>query len=593
MSRLPRTALRASRGRHFVQRALRLSGPYWNSRHRWKVRGATALLLVLTLAQVALAAWTNYWHRELFDALEQRAVREVLRQVAVFALILALTIGVTGAHLLVKRWLQLDWRKWLTRELMGRWMDHGRHYRLLFRPGEHDNPDGRIAEDVRIATETAVALAHSLVYSLLTFAVFVDILWRVSGSLQIPGTAVHVPGYMVPLAFLYAGLGAVLGWSFGRPLVRATNALQTAEADFRYGLARAREHAESIALMRGEPMEREGAARRFGRIVRDWTRQSVAYMGIVGFSTGYGALLPVFPILVAAPQYILGAMSLGVLMQAAQAFQRLTSALSWPTDNLGDIARARASADRVLSLYEDTLRLDREAPPSPARGIVFERGPTSALVVEDLCIAEPTGRVLLEHLSCRLDPGERVLVTGEPAMTGSLFKVLGGLWPWGSGRVLLPGDGAMLFVPQRPFLPEGTLRAALCYPRSPEAFAPDAIERALDCAGVAWLAPRLDDRDSWEHALPLRAQQRLGFARVVLHRPAWILAEEATDAFDPRSKRSILEMLRRELPDSALLTLSVHVELEPLHDRTIELHRLSGVGHPSDVAQAPRAAAQR
>ena len=215
---------------HFVRQVLRLAGPYWNARHMWKVRGAAVLLFALTVAQVALAMWTNYWNRDIFDALERRALGDVLAQAVVFALIFALTIGVTAAHLLVKRWLQLDWREWLTQELIGRWMENGRHYRLLFRAGEHDNPDGRIAEDIRIATETAVALAHTLVHSLLSAGIFIGILWRVSGSLQIPGTELAVPGYMVPLAFLYAGLGAMLGWGFGRPLVRATNALQTAEA---------------------------------------------------------------------------------------------------------------------------------------------------------------------------------------------------------------------------------------------------------------------------------------------------------------------------------------------------------------------------
>lgn len=348
-------------GRQFLRQVLRLAGPWWNSEQKWQVRGATLLLFVLTLMQVGLTVWGNYWNRALFDALEARSVRGVLVQVGVFALIFAVSIAVTAAHLMVKRRLQLDWRAWLTRRLIGRWMADGRHYRLLSSAGEHDNPDQRIAEDIRIATESAIGLVHTLVFSLLTLGLFIGILWNVSGSMNVPGTSLQVPGYMVPLAFLYAGLGTALGWALGRPLVRTTNALQTAEANFRFGLARAREHSEAIALMHGEPQERSGALARFGQIVRDWNRQSLAYLGLVSFTTGYGGLLPVFPILVAAPQYILGAMSLGALMQAAQAFQRLTSALSWPVDNVGEIARCRTSAERVLSLYEDMERLDAEA----------------------------------------------------------------------------------------------------------------------------------------------------------------------------------------------------------------------------------------
>jgi putative ATP-binding cassette transporter len=372
-----------------------LFGPYWSCERRDRVRGAALLLLLLTMAQVGLAVWSNYWQRALFDALEQHAARGVLVQVAVFALIFLLSIAVTAAHLMVKRWLQLDWRTWLTEQLVGRWLEDGRHYRLQFSAGRHDNPDQRIAEDIRIATESAIALAHTLVFSLLTLAVFIDILWTVSGSIVVPGTDVQVPGYLVPIAFLYAGVGSVLGWMFGRPLMRTTNDLQTAEATFRFGLSRAREHTEAIALMHAEPLERAWSTRRFGQVVRDWDRQSWAYLGLVSFSTGYGTLLPVFPILVAAPQYIAGAMTLGVLMQAAQAFQRLTSALSWPVDSIGEIARCRASADRVLSLYEDMRRLDAAPPQASAPHIEIDRIGNDHIVIENLCIAGPSGRVML------------------------------------------------------------------------------------------------------------------------------------------------------------------------------------------------------
>ena len=211
-------------------------------------------------AQVGLSVWGNYWNRALFDALEQRSVAGVLIQIGVFALIFVVSIAVTAAHLLVKRWLQRDWRAWLTDRLIGRWMENGRHYRLLFSRGEHDNPDQRIAEDIRLATEGAVTLAHSLTFALLNIGSFVGILWSVSGTITMPGTHMEVPGYLVPLAFLYAGVGTLLGWMLGRPLVRSTNALQTAEANFRFGLSRAREHSEAIALMHGEPIERSGAA---------------------------------------------------------------------------------------------------------------------------------------------------------------------------------------------------------------------------------------------------------------------------------------------------------------------------------------------
>ena len=557
----------------FLRQVLRLAGPYWHCDRRKKVRGATLLLLLLTMAQVGLAVWGNYWNRALYDALEQRSVRGVVIQIGVFAVITLSSLCITAAHLMVKRWLQIDWRAWLTEQLVGSWMGEGHHYRLLFTPGEHDNPDQRISEDIRIATESAIGLAHSLTFSLLILGLFINILWTVSGSVDVPGFNIHVPGYMVPLAFLYAILGSAVGWVVGLPLIKTTNALQTAEATFRFGLSRAREHTEAIALMRGEPRERAGSETRFRQIIRDWNKQSLAYMGLVSFGTVYGSLLPVLPILIAAPQYIAGAMTLGALMQSAQAFQQLTSSLSWPVDSIGEIARCRASAERVLSLYEDLEQLDDKALAAEHPKIELTQSADASLVVEDLCIAEPSGRVLTEHLNLDIRRGERVLIAGDPALTGSLFKVIGGLWPWGSGRVRLPGDGGMLFLAQRPFLPEGLLRDAICYPLAPDAFSEAEILRVMEAVGLSRLVQRLDERDNWEQALPPRTQQQLGFARVLLQKPAWIFLEEATDAFDPEGELAILEMLIRELPEATLLTISFHPDLGKLHQRTLTLTR--------------------
>lgn len=547
---------------------------YWRSGHKWRVRGAVLLLLLLTEAQVGLAIWISYWNRELFDALEARSLTALMLQVATFALIFVLTMLVTAAHLHVKRWLQLDWRRWLTHRLLDQWLSHAHHYQLLFTGGEHDNPDGRIAEDIRIATETAISLALSLLYSLLILGSFVDILLSVSGSLHIPGTTLAVPGYLVLLAFIYAGAGTALGLLLGRPLVNATNRLQAVEANLRFGLAQARENSEEIALMHSEGIERQQAARLFADVGRGWDRQTFGYLGIVAFSTGYGTLLPVFPLLVAAPQFIAGGMTLGILMQAAQAFQRLTSALSWPVDNLGDLAKCRASADRVASLYHD-LRLLEERNRAPVEHrIDLHPGTGDELVLRDLSLANPDGLLLVEHLDLVFQRGERVLIDGDASAATSLFKAVAGLWPWGNGEIRLPAGENIMFLSQRPFLPDGSLRAALSYPHPPGHFPIAALEHALHCAGLAWLAPRLEESDRWDAVLPLRAQQRLGIARLLLHRPAWVFIEEATDAFDPQGEDCMTEILLRELPDSSLLTVSFHSSLERFFTRKLVLERV-------------------
>ncbi len=552
---------------------LHLVMPYWNSAGKWKARGYTIALLLLTLAQVGLVIWTNYWNRALFDALEARSLNRLLMQIGTFVVILLLTVGVTAMHMRVKRWLQLDWRRWLTERLIDKWMARGHHYQLQQTHGEHDNPDGRIAEDIHVVTESAISLTHSLVYSLLILSTFANILLTVTGSVQFPGTGLMVPGYMLILAVAYAGAGTVFGMLLGRPLIRATNKLQSAEADFRFGLAHARESAESIALMQGEEAERRSSTSQFAELGHRWYRQTLAYLGIVSFSSGYGVLLPVFPILVMAPQFISGAMTLGVLMQAAQAFHQLTSALSWPIDNLAELARWRASADRVMSLYNDLQDLEDQAA-RPQNRICLAQSQQAEIVLRDLCIANPDGQVLIDGLNVVIQRGERVLISGDPAVTIGLFKVLAGLWPWGHGEVWLPAGAAICFLPQRPFLPVGSLCAVLSYPQPAGTFAPGAVLHALESAGIAWLAKRMEEVDNWQSVLPLRTQQRLAIARLFLQQPTWVFIEEASSAFETRDEEDFMDMLHRELPDSTLLAISFQSGLERNYPRRLLLNHL-------------------
>ncbi|MDR2092973.1 MAG: ABC transporter ATP-binding protein/permease [Azoarcus sp.] len=570
----PDTAPRPKTGtsRHFA----RLAADYWNnSGNKWKVRGATLLLLALTLAQVGLAIWINYWNRDLFDALEDRLLSELARLAIVFALIFALTMAVTALHLHTKRWLQLDWRRWMTGLLLDQWLERSRHYRLQRIAGEHDNPDGRIAEDVRIATEVAITLVHSLLFSILILGSFIDILLSVSGSATLPGTTIAVPGYMVLMAFLYAGVGSGLGLLLGRPLVRTTNHLQTVEANLRFGLAQVREHSESVALMHGGQCERRRAERFFADVGAGWNRQTWAYLGIVAFSTGYGTLLPVFPILIAAPQYIAGIMSLGFLMQAAQAFQRLTSALSWPIDNLGEIARCRASIDRIVSFREDMKQLEREERENShgENRIELHRARKAELEIRHLHLDNAAGQPLLVDFNLTVRQGERILISGDPSVTVALFKAVAGLWPWGHGEISLPAGRDIVFAAQHPYLHAGPLREVLAYPHTGAQYEAAAFHWALECAGIGWLQSRLDDWEDWARALPLRAQQRLGIARLFLQRPQWVFLEEAADAFDTRDERTAFELLHRELPNTALLNISRHkARTEGFYSRHLELY---------------------
>lgn len=560
----------------FVRRAFRLLGPFWTGRGALKVHLLSAALLVLTVFQVGVPIAINLWSASLFDALEQKSMDRFLPVAGALLIILVANMAITRLHLRVKRDLQLSWRRWLTRKLLGNWMSSGHQYQVNYMPGEHDNPDGRIAEDVRITTETALDLAHSLIYCLLLLASFTQILWVLSGtdSIAILGLEFYLPGHLVWVALGYASLGTFVAWLLSRPLVRATRQRQGVEADFRFGLVHARENSEAIALLHGEPDERRHLSDLFRGVEGGWNRQTTALGNYQQFTAAYSTLSAAFPVVVAAPRYIADLITLGVLMQTAQAFQQMTQALSWPIDNLPRFADWRASVERVLALE---LALEElQAPETTGHRIAVERSERHALSFIDLTVTDPTGGTVIKAFSTEVLPGERMLISGDPGAAMTLFKVVAGLWPWGSGRVELPAHNGIFFMPQRPYLPIGTLRGALLYPAASADCANGRIEAALRRVGLAHLVPRLEATASWEQVLAVGEQQRLGFARLLLHRPGWVFLLQPTDALDARGQEEMMRILIEELPETTVLTVGHSPLLDPYHDRKMVLIRSSG-----------------
>lgn len=565
----------------FFRQFVQLSGPFWNSEDKWKVRGLTALLIAFTLLQVVSPILINLWSANLFNALEQKSMDRFMVQIGALVVILVFAMSVTATHMSLKRGLQVKWRRWMTKQLLDNWMAEGRHYQVTHMPGEHDNPDGRIAEDIRNATESAIDLAHSLVYCLLLLISFTQILWSLSGivTVGLPGFEVDVPGHMVFISMLYATAGTTAAVLLGRPLVRAVNRRQTVEANFRFGLVRVRENSEAIALVHGEPDERRRLKDLFANVITAWNRQTTALVNIFLFSSGYQVLATGFPILIAAPRYIAGAITLGALMQIAQAFQQMTSALSWPVDNLSKAAEWKASVERVLSINNALLELHNDSGVcDPQRRICTYQAGTPALQFHDLCIATPGGAPVVNHFTATVERGERVLITGDPDAAIKLFKVAAGLWPWGCGRVELPSDASIFFMPQRPYLPIARLRSALAYPKGPDSYDDATLAAALERVSLGHLVQRLDDTAAWEQALTLGEQQRLGFARLLLHRPDWIFIEEATAALLPEGEQQMMRLVQDEFPAATVLTVGYHSALEAYHHRKLELVPLTD-GH--------------
>ncbi|MBI5164134.1 MAG: ABC transporter ATP-binding protein/permease [Magnetospirillum sp.] len=571
---------RTRRADSFIRRFWRLASPFWKTEVRWRARGLTALLVALTLAQVVVPVVINRWSAALFDALEQRSMDRFLAQIALLGGIIVMSMAVTVAHLRVKRRIQVEWRRWLTNRLIGEWMRGGRHYQLSHLAGEHDNPDQRIAEDIRNATETAVDLAHSLFYSLVLLISFTQILWELSGELTVTlfETEFSVPGHMVWAALLYASLGTWAAMLLGLPLVGAANKRQTVEGDFRFGLVHARENSEAIAILHGEGDERRRFRDLFANLIVGWDRQTGALASILVFTSGYSVLSTAFPVIVAAPRYITGAITLGSLMQTAQAFQQMAAALSWPIDNLARVAEWRASVERVLGLHTGLRRLEDEVVPGDPHAVRVETAATPLLAFRELCIANPNGEVVIEGFDAEIARGERVLISGDSGAASKLFKVMAGVWPWGRGTIEKPPDVTIYFMPRRPYLPLGTLRGALSYPSAPDAFDDEALRRVLERVGLAPLGSLLDVADAWEAHLTVDELQRLGFARLLLQHPSWIFIQEATDALDGEAEEQMMRLLQKEFPAATIITIGHHPALEDFHQRKLVLERCTD-GH--------------
>lgn len=576
-----------ARALRFFEDFIRLAGPYWTGPGRWRPRLLTLLLALLVVCQVLLAIRLNVWNADLFDALERRSTDGAMAQIGIFVLIVLGTVCVNMAHLAVRRGLQLDWRRWLSTAVIGHWMEGARHYQAALIPGDHANPDGRIAEDIRIATEAAVDLANSLFYCGLLLATFVGILWSLSGEVEVLGLS--LPGHLVVLALAYAGIGSGVAFLLGRPLVRATDTRQTREADFRFGLMRARERGESVALAHGEACERSRLRRLFERIARSWHQQSAGLARLLAFSSGYSMVAPVFPILVGTPRFLAGTLSLGGLMQSAQAFQQVTAALSWPVDNLPRIAEWRASVERVLALEEAVRTVAAEA----ERSAVMPRGGLHHFAARDVQIAAPDGTAILPPLNFELQPGEHVLVEGDAEAAAALFRVLAGVWPWGRGEIVRPADTALCAIGVHPFMPEGLLRQTLAFPAGRACHVDALLRGVMSRVGLAHLLTRLDESADWSHVLSAAELQRLAVARLLLHAPDWIVLGGALDALEPVAADSMLKLLADVLPQAGLVVIGHYPGSSEVFSRRLNLRRAAGGEVLLQEVHARRQASQR
>ena len=531
-------------------------------------------MVALGAANVGIALWLNLWNRDFFNALEKRDLDLLFDLLWVLAaIVISAGVGV-AAQLHVKRRLQINWRSWLSRTTVHRWLHSGRQYQLGLLADDIDNPDGRIAEDIRISTELAVEFAQSILQCILQLCTFLTVLWTLSGAMPIHlfGREFDIPGYMVWCAVAYALIGSLLTYALGRGLIDAGNVRQGREADFRSVLTRAREHAEGIALMRGEGDERERLRGSLFDLRSAWNRQTRGQGSLSLLTSSLAYLAPIVPLIVALPRYLSGQIQLGGLMQTAQAFSSVQWALSWLIDNFPKFAEWRASTNRVVHLHVALTNLEVSAAADAGERItVHPASKDDRLIMRELGVARPDGVMLVAEAEVEIRRPERVLIRGQSGSGKStIMRAVAGVWPWGRGAIHLP-TGKITFMPQKPYFPLGSLRDALHYPKAPEGVTDDLLKEMLHKVGLDHLRDRLDETERWDHILSGGEQQRIAFARTVIHKPDWIFMDEATSALDEVGQENVMKLLIEELPETSVVSIGHRPGLEVFHTRELTL----------------------
>ena len=547
---------------------------YWNSEHKWRARGLLAFVIGLNFASVYLLVRINSWYNEFYNALQQYAQESFWPLVGEFTALAFLYIIIAVYAIYLRQMLQIRWRTWMTDRYLAGWMQHQVYYRLQVLGSDTDNPDQRISEDINQFVSLTLQLLLGFLKQLTTLGAFGVVLWNLSGAFTVPlgSHEFVIYGYMFWFSLIYSILGTVGAHLVGRRLIGLNFDQQRYEADFRFNMMRVRENSESVAFYRGEDAENVGFKERFARVISNYWQLMRQTKLLNFYVNGYAQLAIIVPLVLAAPRYFGGEMALGGLMQTVSAFGRVQDALSYFVESYDTIAQL-AAVIRRLSTFTEHM----EQAQALEDGVVHEESTAgeSALALAGLDVALPDGRQLMQDCTVTLPAGSRVLVTGASgAGKSTLLRTLAGIWPYGSGQVTIGQGSRALFLPQRPYLPLGSLRRALAYPRT-AAGTDEELVTALRDVGLERLVGDLDRIDDWSRILSLGEQQRLAFARVLLVKPQWVFLDEATSALDEPREQEMYELLKKCLPGLSIVSVGNRSTLFAQHEE--ELH-LTGDG---------------
>jgi vitamin B12/bleomycin/antimicrobial peptide transport system ATP-binding/permease protein len=546
----------------------RIASPYFYGEDRGPGRLLLLSVIGLELSIVALNVMFNAWNARFYNAIEAKDWESFQFELLLFCGLAALFIAAAVYQLYLQLWLRIRWRQWMTERYLVQWLRDGTHYRMRLTGDVADNPDQRIAEDLELFAERAIAIGIGFLGAIATLASFVTILWRLSDQAATPYLGV-IPGYLVWIALLYAIGGTLITHLIGHPLVRLNFNQQRYEADFRYHLVRIRENGEQVALLAGEDAERAGLGDRFARLVANFRLIMTARKRLTWFTAGYDQVSIVFPYVVVSPAFFAGTIPLGVLTQTASAFGQVQTAFSFFVNAYSQLAEWRAVTERLIGFEDSMQQAERLQATSQ---IVLSEDPKAALSIDDLKLRLPSGVSIVSADDVVIAPDESVLVTGRSGSGKStLFRAIAGIWPFGSGKIALGKGKTLMVLPQRPYLPFGRLDAALTYPNPPTSFTATQLAEVLDAVRLEKLVPRLDQEASWPHVLSQGEQQRISLARAILSKPDVLLLDESTSALDEAAEADLYRLLEDRLPGATLISIGHRKTLHAQHERRLDL----------------------
>jgi vitamin B12/bleomycin/antimicrobial peptide transport system ATP-binding/permease protein len=550
---------------------VRLALPYFRSEDRWAGRLLLAAVIGIELSIVAITVILNQWYNRFYNTLQNYDWDGFVSAVIFFCALAAVFTVLAVYQTYLNQWLQIRWRRWMTQTYLRQWLNTANHYRMQLVGDAADNPDQRIADDLQMFVQQTLSIGIGILSSVVTLGSFIFILWELSEAAPLRLYGVFIPGYLVWAALIYAVLGTVLTHRIGWPLIPLNFQQQRFEADFRFNLVRTRENSEQVAALHGEAAERDRHIDRFGNIVANWIAIMKRQKKLTFFTQSYGQASVIFPYLMVSPVYFSRAMQLGGLMQTGSAFERVQKALSYFVENYQSIAQYRAVVAR-LSGFEDAILAGRDLALTPPTVEVLPRDNSNVILIDRLNVRLPNREPLVNAEHIVLSPGERVLFTGPSgAGKSTLFRAIAGIWPFGSGRILVPKDAKVMLLPQRPYFPVASLAAAVSYPARLGAFENARLAEVLTAVGLGEWANRLDEKAHWNRMLSLGEQQRLAIARAILVEPDFLFLDESTASLDEAAEASLYRLLHERLKGTTIVSIGHRATLGAFHRRRFEV----------------------